>query len=220
MPGDRLNWDVIEIDYIQGIQVENEEGNLTHIYPSYTYLGNKYGVNRTTICNRASRDDWQKKRNYYRLKLKDLKKDNNLLSFVSESATIDYYNIAYIKNVQQLLHAYLQPYMQMLDKETKELLDEEGNAVRLNMRDIKDSIATIDMIHNLSRKIYGEPLNADTLRQQIEDVKENKVNDEQLEDKIKHKLKELQKIEERKELVKKKKALQRAKEEGEDNIAA
>lgn len=206
----RINWEPIESDYVQGMQQETEDGELIHIYPSYDKLADKYKINKTSIALRSSRDEWIKKREIYQLKVKEARKENSLRAVMNDSAAIDYYNISILKNIQLLLTAYLTPYLAMLDRDTKELIDEEGNAVRLNIRELKDVVATVETIHKTSRQIYGEPINADDLRKELNALVENKSgnSDAQLEHKIKAKIKELEKMENRSRLVKRKKEIE------------
>lgn len=218
----RINWDVIEGDYVQGIQIESDEGELQHIYPSYDTLATKYNIHKTTIAVRSSRDEWIKKREIYQLKIKEARKENSLRAVMNDSAAIDYYNISILKNIQLLLTAYLTPYLAMLDRDTKELIDQDGNNVRLNVRELKDIVSTVEVIHKTSRQIYGEPINADDLRKELNALVENKSgnSDGQLENKIKTKIKELEKMENRSRLVKRKKEIEqqvRAEELAADN---
>lgn len=205
----RINWDVIELDYIQGIQIENEEGELQHHYPSYDTLAAKYKLHKSTIAVKAGKDEWIKKREIYQLKIKEARKENSLRAVMNDSATIDYYNISILKNTQLLLTAYLTPYLSMLDKNTRELLDDEGNAVKLNIKELKDIVSTVEVIHKTARSIYGEPINADDLRKEVDAlVNTNKNGDEKLEQKLKAKIAELEKMEKRSRLIKQKRVLQ------------
>ena len=192
----KANWDEIELSYIQGVTIEDNFSTPVHKFPTYAELADIYKLHPATVGSYAAKHDWTTKREMYALKVKELKKDTGLANIFNKSAQFDYMHVQALLDIQKLIRAYLNPYLELLDPETKQLLNEDGTPVRISMKELRDCVATIDASHRTVRSIYGEPIQGDALQKELDNLKERKINEEHLNMQIRVKMRELEKDEE------------------------
>jgi hypothetical protein len=161
-----IDWFQMEAEYIQGNYItDTKTGYRQLVFPTHKQLAEKYGCSIITIREKSAREEWSKRQQFYKQKIKHKITEDKVNLLFSESAKYDARNLATLDFINQMLQAYLEPYRQMLAGKYVE--DEGGLPPKINLKDLNLATDLLQKSHNLARNIFGEPLNAKEIVQEL-----------------------------------------------------
>ena len=199
-----IDWLQMETEYIHGNYITDTRNGLrTLTFPTHKELAEKYGCSLITIQEKSARESWSKRQKFYRQKIKNKLTEDHVNLLFSESAKYDARNLATLDFINSMLQAYLQPYRDLLDGKYVE--DEAGLPPKINLKDLNLAVDLLQKSHNLARNIFGEPLNAKEIVEELtameqtgKGIKGGQRRVKEIEDRYETKRKTLQELMERK----------------------
>lgn len=176
----KWDWESIRLEYIIGELVTDEFGNETRKPYSTKRLADKHGIPFNTLADRCHKDKWVQDKNRLDIELKRRVTEDKVTQIFGESVISSSYTLKQLGKINQIVDAYLQPYLDMAESDTKsntpviheygysdtEVLRDESEK-KINPRDIKDIVSIIKEVHLLKKSILGE----EQLQVAVEDIK-------------------------------------------------
>lgn len=180
----KWDWESIRLEYIIGELVTDEYGNETRKPYSTKRLADKHGIPFNTLADRCHKDKWVQDKNRLDIELKRRVTEDKVTQIFGESVISSSYTLKQLGKVNQIIDAYLQPYLDTVESDTKatskdnipviqeygysetEVLKDELEK-KINPRDIKDIVSIIKEVHLLKKSILGE----EQLQVAVEDIK-------------------------------------------------
>ena len=179
----KWDWESIRLEYIIGELVTDEFGNETRKPYSTKRLADKHGIPFNTLANKCHDDKWVQDRNRLDVELKRRVTEDKVTQIFGESVISSSYTLKQLGKVNQIVDAYLQPYLDLLDSDknssisVKTIINEDGysnlevlsesDEKKINPRDIKDIVSIIKEVHLLKKSILGD----EQLQVAVEDIK-------------------------------------------------
>jgi len=179
----KWDWESIRLEYIIGELVTDEFGNETRKPYSTKRLADKHGIPFNTLANKCHDDKWVQDRNRLDVELKRRVTEDKVTQIFGESVISSSYTLKQLGKVNQIIDAYLQPYLDLLDSDknssisVKTIINEDGysnlevlsesDEKKINPRDIKDIVSIIKEVHLLKKSILGD----EQLQVAVEDIK-------------------------------------------------
>ena len=165
-PRIKYDWLRLETEYVQGYFETQPNGIRIHRFPSYQELADKYEYHKSVIAKRASAENWLLQRDQYKEKVKGkIERENNSIRF-RDSARYDVQNLRALEDVHKLVDKYFENYTDLLESEAGFVLNEEGEAPKINVKELQMIVDIIDKKHRIARNIFGEPINAEKLHEE------------------------------------------------------
>lgn len=179
----KYDWESIKLEYIVGELVTDEYGNETRKPYSLVRLADKHGIPFNTIKQVCFKEKWVQDKNRLDIELKRRVTEDKVTQIFGESVISSSYTLKQLGKINQIIDAYLQPYLDMTDPDKNsnisikttisedgysnlEVLDDEDTK-KINPRDIKDIVSIIKEVHQLKKSILGE----EQLQVAVEDIK-------------------------------------------------
>ena len=175
----KWDWETIRLEYIIGELVTDEFGNETRKPYSTKRLAEKHGIPFNTLANKCHDDKWVQDRNRLDVELKRRVTEDKVTQIFGESVISSSYTLKQLGKINQIIDAYLQPYLDLMESDIKsnssvvneygysetEVLRDESEK-KINPRDIKDIVSIIKEVHLLKKSILGE----EQLQVAVEDI--------------------------------------------------
>lgn len=179
----KWDWESVRLEYIIGELVTDEFGNETRKPYSTKRLAEKHGIPFNTLANKCHDDKWVQDKNRLDIELKRRVTEDKVTQIFGESVISSSYTLKQLGKINQIVDAYLQPYLDLVDPEknksiaVKTVISEDGysnlevlseaDEKKINPRDIKDIVSIIKEVHLLKKSILGE----EQLQVAVEDIK-------------------------------------------------
>ena len=179
----KWDWESIRLEYIIGELVTDEYGNETRKPYSTKRLADKHGIPFNTLADRCHKDKWVQDKNRLDIELKRRVTEDKVTQIFGESVISSSYTLKQLGKINQIIDAYLEPYLLMTDPDrnssisVKTVINEDGysntellsdeDTKKINPRDIKDIVSIIKEVHQLKKSILGE----EQLQVAVEDIK-------------------------------------------------
>jgi hypothetical protein len=178
----KWDWEAVRLEYIIGELVTDEYGNETRKPYSTKRLAEKHGIPFNTLADRCHKDKWVQDKNRLDIELKRRVTEDKVTQIFGESVISSSYTLKQLGKINQIIDAYLQPYLDLVEEDSNknlstpiiseygysdtEVLRDESEK-KINPRDIKDIVSIIKEVHNLKKSILGE----EQLQVAVEDIK-------------------------------------------------
>lgn len=181
----KYDWETIKLEYIVGELITDEYGNETRKPYSTKRLAEKHGIPFGTLKQVCHQDKWVQDRNRLDIELKRRVTEEKVTQIFGESVISSSYTLKQLGKINQIIDAYLEPYLLMTDPDknsnmsvrTTTLGNEDGysnlevledeDTKKISPRDIKDIVSIIKEVHQLKKSILGE----EQLQVAVEDIK-------------------------------------------------
>lgn len=179
----KWDWEQIRLEYIVGELIVDEFGNETRKPYSTRRLAEKHDIPQATLKEKCFKEKWVQDRNQLDLALKRRVTEDKVTQIFGESVISSSYTLKQLGKINQIVDAYLQPYLDLLDSDknssisVKTVISEDGysnlevlsesDEKKINPRDIKDIVSIIKEVHLLKKSILGE----EQLQVAVEDIK-------------------------------------------------
>lgn len=179
----KWDWESIRLEYIVGELVIDEFGNETRKPYSTKRLAEKHDIPQNTLKEKCFKEKWVEDRRRLDIQLKRQITEDKITQVFGESVISSSYTLKQLGKVNQIVDAYLQPYLDLLDSDknssisVKTVINEDGysnlevlsesDEKKINPRDIKDIVSIIKEVHLLKKSILGD----EQLQVAVEDIK-------------------------------------------------
>lgn len=176
----RVDWDRVKADYVHGVAYF-ENGLRRMEYPTAESLGEKYDVSPSTVSGYIFRGKWVLEREQYKEKIK-LMHDREMSQYkLRASSLYDVQNITRVERFGRLIDANLAQYAEYFHDENigMDTFDEQLAMQELpppSFKQLREGIDALDKLHNLTRKILGEPVNYDTVYDEVKQAVDKEKN--------------------------------------------
>lgn len=158
----RYDWDKIRTEYIQGYFVPDptRQGGRYHKYPTLQELCDKYGCSFQTIKARSSTEYWTKRKEAFAARISDKVLQNQISTFLSESAQFDAMTLDKLHKMHKLLDVYFKKYDHYYDEDALDFVLTEEDEVP-SLTELKQATEILDRCQSLVRRTVGEPVASD-----------------------------------------------------------
>lgn len=179
----KWDWEAIRLEYIVGELIVDEFGNETRKPYSTKRLAEKHDIPQNTLKEKCFKEKWVEDRRRLDIQLKRQVTEDKITQVFGESVISSSYTLKQLGKVNQIVDAYLQPYLDLLDSDknssisVKTVINEDGysnlevlsesDEKKINPRDIKDIVSIIKEVHLLKKSILGD----EQLQVAVEDIK-------------------------------------------------
>lgn len=204
-----LDWDLIRREYIQGfVVVDPETNNRRVVYPKYEELALKFNCHPGTIAAKAAEEkpSWREQRSHLKAKLAEREDGRRINYYLSESATLDAEVLSLVRDHFTLVRMYLDDLLPIA-READTIISDTGivkpEAIarqKVELKELEASSRILKTLQEVGRRAISEPVGGireflvEAKKENSTDANALRVQVETLQNRLKHREKQKQKL--------------------------